>query len=185
MTDINLRNINKILDGFKKDKAKLEDSIAKIDEKYRRLAEEKKKELVAELAKCAAEVEFWENTVLPRYAGCADEDEPSDSTQEDVVVDDDLPETVEEKVEVEDKEETKDEEQEDEELVVDEDEVPVMEGIPVEDVNIVEKMESSNSEPVQEEEIVEDVPEQAEPKDDAVSASDALDDFWKDEKDNW
>ena len=180
MTDINLKNITKILDSFKKDKAKLEDSIAKIDEKYRRLAEEKKKELVAELAKCSAEVEFWEKNVLPRYSECSSIS--VDDTQDEPVDDEEV--VVAEKKSEDEKVEDVDEE----EIVIDEDEVPAMKGIPVEDVNVLEKMETVEDEPFVETTDVE-AQEQASPVVESVetekSASSVLDDFWSDTKDNW
>ena len=181
MTDINLKGINKIVDSFRKNKKDAEEKAAKIDEEYRRLAEEKKKELIAKIAEFDAEIKFWTETVLPRYTVATKEE------AEGVVVD-----LQEEAPAVEEAPATESTEEEEEEIQVDEKEVPMMEGIPVEEVNIEEKM---NEAPVEEivAEVAETIPDEStvnfedaeEIPEISSAASNDFDDFWQDTKDDW
>ena len=83
-------SIKKNLDMYGSAMTKLQEKIAAIDEKYRKMAEEARKDLAAELANLEAEQEIWQ-TSLSRYdvddvnevLGEVDAAETTDDTQDD------------------------------------------------------------------------------------------------------
>lgn len=95
----NLKTLNGILKGYRDSMNKAEKEVKTIDEKYKKLAEQEKKDLTATIANCKKEIAFWEKPIIKRYGKSIDEllsnpaesetAEPTDEQEEEVV--DDLP----------------------------------------------------------------------------------------------
>lgn len=101
MTNFNLdiKDLNKFIDKFRKNKEQAEKEVSEIDEKYRKLAEKEKKDLNNMIKRCQKEIDFWEKSVLARYSSDMTEldeigeqsasDEIDNTSEEAVVADED------------------------------------------------------------------------------------------------
>ena len=88
-----LKTLNEMISKFRVTLEKDEKDVKQIDEKYRKLAEQEKKELATRIAACKKEIAFWEKPVQKRYGKTLEEllngdGEPADVDNTEPVSDD-------------------------------------------------------------------------------------------------
>ncbi|MBO4549652.1 MAG: hypothetical protein J5733_02880, partial [Bacteroidaceae bacterium] len=70
LTQLEIKNIKRIAASVVGFRAALDSARAKadaIDEKYRKMAEEKKGSLVQDIANLETEIDFWQQAIIQRY----------------------------------------------------------------------------------------------------------------------
>jgi hypothetical protein len=111
----NLQTLKAMLEDFKNQKAAAEIELRGIDNKYKAIIENEKKELKDKLAAAKKEIDFWEKPIIKRYGktidellanpdGAAESDEESADElpfEEETIVDEQVEETKDEPVEEE------------------------------------------------------------------------------------
>ena len=111
----NLQTLKAMLEDFKNQKAAAEIELRGIDNKYKAIIENEKKELKDKLAAAKKEIDFWEKPIIKRYGKTIDEllanpdgaaeseEDPADELpfEEEAVVDEQVEETKNEPVEEE------------------------------------------------------------------------------------
>jgi len=88
-----LKTLNEMISKFRVTLEKDEKDVKQIDEKYRKLAEQEKKELATRIAACKKEIAFWEKPVQKRYGKTLEEllngdGEPAEADNTEPVSDD-------------------------------------------------------------------------------------------------